>query len=410
MVDWGVDMSVAGEPKRVLILSASAGTGHVRAAEALEKVCRVTDGIAETTHFDALTFTNKLFRDFYSKFYIRLVQDAPTLLGWWYDTSDEPWLTDKMRLMFDRMNTQPLVRMIGRLRPDITICTHFLPAEIISWLMMQGKVSTRLSIVVTDMDFHAMWLSRSFHRYFVAIDETREHLRMMGLPESRITVSGIPIDPAFGDPFDEGAFRETHGLRPDRPIVLVSAGALGVGPAEHVARFLAMLRTPCQVVIVCGKREGLIGRVEARLKGAEPKPHLSFQTIGFTTEMHRWMRVADVFVGKPGGLTTAEALACGLPFVVISPIPGQEERNSDHLLEKGVAIRCNELTTMPFKLDGLLQDPRRMEAMRLSAIRLARPHAARTIVRTLLHGDGDDSPVTVEEEEQEQMAKMARKR
>ncbi|MCC6353608.1 MAG: glycosyltransferase [Verrucomicrobiae bacterium] len=402
-------MAGGNEQKRVLILSASAGTGHIRAAEALEKVCRSTGAIGETIHFDALTFTNKLFRDFYSKFYIRLVQDAPTLLGWWYETSDEPWMTDKMRLMFDRMNTQPLVRMIGKLRPDITICTHFLPAEIISWLMVQGKVSTRLSIVVTDLDFHAMWLSRSFHRYFVAMDETREHLRMMGLPEGRVTVSGIPIDPAFSEPFDAADFRRCHGLRTDRPVVLVSAGALGVGPAEHVARILTMLRTPCQVVLVCGRREGLVGRVEARLAESGVKPHLSFKAIGYTDEMHRWMRVADLFVGKPGGLTTAEALACGLPFVVFSPIPGQEERNSDHLLEKGVAIRCNELTTMPFKLDALLQNPERMDSMRLNAIRLARPHAAKTVVRTLLRGD-DDSPVTVEEEEQAQMARIARKR
>jgi processive 1,2-diacylglycerol beta-glucosyltransferase len=403
-------MAQGAELKRVLILSASAGTGHIRAAEALEKVCRVTEGIGETTHFDALAFTNKLFRDFYSKFYITLVRDAPTLLGWWYEPSDEPWMTDKMRLMFDRMNTQPLVRMIGRLRPDITICTHFLPAEIISWLMMQGKVSTRLSIVVTDLDFHAMWLSRSFHRYFVALDETREHLRMMGLPEGRVTVSGIPIDPAFSEPFDAGAFRQAHGLRADRPVVLVSAGALGVGPAEHVARILTLLRTPCQMVIACGRREGLTERVEARLGECGIKPHLSFRTIGYTDEMHRWMRAADLFVGKPGGLTTAEALACGLPFVVFSPIPGQEERNSDHLLEKAVAIRCNELTTMPLKLDRLLQDPGRLESMRLNAIKLARPHAAQTVVRTLLRGQADDSPVTVEEKEREQMARIARKR
>ncbi|HPA17724.1 MAG TPA: glycosyltransferase [Verrucomicrobiae bacterium] len=403
-------MAQGSELKRVLILSASAGTGHVRAAEALEKVCRMTGGVGETIHFDALSFTNKLFRDFYSKFYIRLVRDAPTLLGWWYEKSDEPWLTDRMRLMFDRMNTQPLVRMIGRLNPDITICTHFLPAEIISWLMMQGRVSTKLSIVVTDMDFHAMWLSRSFHRYFVAIDETREHLRMMGLPASRVTVSGIPIDPAFSEPFDAGAFRSANGLGADRPLVLVSAGALGVGPAEHMARILTLLRTPSQVVIICGRREGLTERVEQRLRESGVKPHLRFKTVGYTNQMHGWMRVADVFVGKPGGLTAAESLACGLPFVVFSPIPGQEERNSDHLLEKGVAIRCNELTTMPYKLDALLGDPARLASMRLSAVKLARPHAARTVVRTLLRGDADDSPVTVEEKEQEEMARIARKR
>ncbi len=404
------DMTQGDGLRRILILSASAGTGHIRAGEALEKVCRATPGVGETIHFDALTFTNQLFRDFCSKFYIRLVLDAPTLLGWWYEKSDEPWLTDRMRLMFDRMNTLPLVRMIGRLKPDITICTHFLPAEIISWLMMQGRVSTKLSIVVTDVDFHAMWLSRSFHRYFVAIDETREHLRMMGLPPGRITVSGIPIDPAFTGPFDAAEFRAAHGIRPDLPLILVSAGALGVGPAEHMARMLTMLRTPCQIVIICGKREGLTETVAGRLREAGIKPHQSFKTIGYTDEMYCWMRIADLFVGKPGGLTLAETCACGLPFVVFSPIPGQEERNSDYLLEKGVAIRCNELTTMPYKLDSLLGDPARLASMRLAALKLARPKAAHTIVRTLLQPEQDDSPVTVEEKEKEEMAKIARKR
>ena len=100
--------------------------------------------------------------------------------------------------------------------------------------------------------------------------------------------------------------------------------------------------------------------------------------------MHELMQISDLFIGKPGGLTTSEALACGLPMAVFSPIPGQEERNSDHLLEEGVAIRCNELTTIPFKLDRLLDQPGRLAAMRAAALKFGRPHAARTVVTTLL--------------------------
>ena len=95
------------------------------------------------------------------------------------------------------------------------------------------------------------------------------------------------------------------------------------------------------------------------------------------------MKISDLFIGKPGGLTTAEALACGLPMVIVSPIPGQEERNSDHLLEEGVAVKCNEMTTIPYKIDTLLDDPIRVEEMRRKAFALSRPDAARTIVRTL---------------------------
>jgi processive 1,2-diacylglycerol beta-glucosyltransferase len=101
--------------------------------------------------------------------------------------------------------------------------------------------------------------------------------------------------------------------------------------------------------------------------------------------MHKWMQMSDLFIGKPGGLTTAEALACGLPMIIVAPIPGQEERNSDHLLEKGIALKCNEFTTLAYKIDGLLDHPEQLAAMRAKALAYGRPHAAATIVDSLLH-------------------------
>ena len=141
---------------KVLILSVSAGTGHIRAAEALEKVFRQRSEVGEVYNVDALQFTNRLFRDFYSKFYLFLIQKAPALFGVVYDKTSEPWKTDRMRLMLDRLNTGPLERFIADFKPDITVCTHFLPAEIISHLISEKKLDARLSIVTTDLDLHAM--------------------------------------------------------------------------------------------------------------------------------------------------------------------------------------------------------------------------------------------------------------
>jgi len=193
--------------KRVLIVSASAGTGHVRAAEALAKAFADDPRVEAVENIDALVYTNKLFRDFYSKLYIQLVRSAPQVLGWLYKSSDEPWKGDEVRLRLDRLNTQPLVKFIRKFKPDITVCTHFMPTGIISHLIAKGLLEARLSVVVTDLDMHAMWLSRVFHRYFVAIDETRAHLEALGLPRERITVSGIPIDPVFAEPIDRRAVR-----------------------------------------------------------------------------------------------------------------------------------------------------------------------------------------------------------
>lgn len=107
---------------------------------------------------------------------------------------------------------------------------------------------------------------------------------------------------------------------------------------------------------------------------------VSFRPIGFTGEMDEYMSAADLIVGKPGGLTTGEALAKKLIFVIVNPIPGQEERNSDHLLEKGAAIKCSNLPTLAYKIDNLIADKSRFETMKENVARLAKPKSAEFIV------------------------------
>jgi processive 1,2-diacylglycerol beta-glucosyltransferase len=252
-----------------------------------------------------------------------------------------------------------------------------------------------------------MWLSRTFHRYFVALEETKVHLQCLGVPSERVTVSGIPIDPQFQPPADRRATRLERGLDPDLPTFLVSAGALGVSPAEGVVEAMQRLNRPVQLIVVCGKNEAMQTNIAALgAKSQVVKTHV----LGYTTEMHLWMAAADVFIGKPGGLTTSEALAIGLPMVVVSPIPGQEERNSDHLLELGIAIRCNEFTTMPYKIGLLLDDPERLDHMRAQARKYGHPEAAATIVKTLLHDEYVDRDAVEIPPEPEVVAPKSRAR
>ncbi len=177
---------------RVLILSASAGAGHLRAAQAIERALAETGGAQEVRNVDTLDYTNPMFRNLYSKAYIEMVNKTPELLGWLYDHLDKPWKHARRRLAFEKLNTRPFVKLLKSYRPEIAICTHPLPAEIISWLKSKEKLATRQAIVVTDFDVHAMWLCRHYERYFVAIEETRVHLESLGVPASKISVSGIP--------------------------------------------------------------------------------------------------------------------------------------------------------------------------------------------------------------------------
>ena len=370
-------------PGKVLILSASAGAGHVRAAQALQGAFAQLGAAREVHHVDTLQFTNKVFRTLYSKAYIELVDRAPDVLGWLYDWLDTPWQKERRRLAWDKLNTRPFVRMLEKHRPDLVLCTHFLPAEIISWLKAKGRLACPQAIVVTDLDVHAMWLCHHFEHYFVAIDETREHLVRLGIPGGKVTASGIPIDPVFAEAKDKRAMRQKLGLLADRTIVLLSAGGFGVGPIEHAVASLLGLRHPAQIVVVCGRNEELRQRLGA-LATERAGGSNTLAVVGYTTAMDEYMSAADILVGKPGGLTTSEALAKGLLLVIVNPIPGQEERNSDHLLEQGAAIRCNNLPVLGYKIDRLLDDPTRMAAMRASARRLARPHAASEIAEKAL--------------------------
>ena len=389
-----------GMKKRVLIISTSAGAGHVAAGNALEKAFRADDRVADVVHKDALHFTNKLFRDFYSKLYTTMIKTTPTLLGWFYKNSDEPWKTDALRLRLDRLNTGPLIKFIRDLNPDITVCTHFMPAGIISHLIRKKELDAHLSIVVTDFHFHAMWLSSAFHRYFVALPEMRAHIEALGLPPERVTISGIPIDPVFAKPLDRAALREKYGLDPKRPTLLVSGGALGVGPAEIVVGQLKRVRNDVQSIVLCGKNEELQRQV-AEIVGDDDR----FKILGYSDRMHELMNVADLFIGKPGGLTTSEALASGLPMLIVSPIPGQEEYNSDHLLEEGAAVKANAFTTIPYKVDMLLDDPARLQLMRNRAAQLGKPNASKTIVETLL--EDELPPLRLDEEQKEEIAAVA---
>jgi processive 1,2-diacylglycerol beta-glucosyltransferase len=370
---------------RVLLLSASSGAGHVRAAQALEKAFLArADCIVE--HIDAIRYVSKLFQRVYEKAYIAMVRRAPELMGLVYDRTDQPWNHPRRRLVMDRLNTQPMIRMLKRMQPDLCVATHFLPAEIIAWLIAKGKLRARNAIVVTDYDVHALWLCRTVDRYYVALEESAEYMARIGVPRDKLRVTGIPVDPVFASPADRAEARTHLGLDPGVTTVLVAAGGEGVGPIEQLVRGLLAMQRPWQVVAIAGKSEKTrrrldeLSRQAAKLAGGAPR----LFAVGFTTEMDQYMAAADLLVGKAGGLTTSEALARALPMALIEPIPGQEERNADHLLEAGAAIRCNNLPAAAWKIATLLDDPARLARMQHAARGMARPGSALAIAQDAL--------------------------
>ena len=237
---------------------------------------------------------------------------------------------------------------------------------------------------MTDFEVHGMWLATPSDHYFVATEEAKAHLLALGIEPSAVTVSGIPTHPLFAEKKGRKLLRQKLGWREDLPAMLVSAGGFGAGNAERMVEALMDAELRAQIVAVCGKSAALkssIEKIASRRKGQD-LPVL--KAIGFTTQMDELMAAADLMIGKLGGLTTSESLIKGLGWVVVNPIPGQEEKNAIYLLEQGVGVWSDNLHTLGFKVRSLLEQPGRLGAMRKNALRVARPDAGSVVAQFVL--------------------------
>jgi processive 1,2-diacylglycerol beta-glucosyltransferase len=318
--------------------------------------------------------------------YLDFIDSHPLVLKYFYTCMDEPrpvgsvngW--DRLRLFLERLHLRSLLSLVRSEPWDLIVNTHFLPGELVGCLRRRGEITTPQVMVTTDFETHRLWITEPCERYFTATEEGALYLQRMGIPAERTSISGIPVDPVFAEPKDRGGCLARHGLSGDRPVILQMAGGNGVGPIEEVYQALLRVAVPLNLVVVAGRNAA----AKERLAALSPPPCHRVKLLGFTRQVDELMRAADLVVTKPGGLTVAEALAVGLPLVIVDPVPGQEERNSDYLLESGAAVKCNHPPTLAHKLTALLHDPARLAALRARARRLGRPRAAFDVARSCL--------------------------
>jgi processive 1,2-diacylglycerol beta-glucosyltransferase len=365
--------------KQLLILSVSAGAGHVRAAQALEAAAKAANSALQATHLDLLALVPKEFRKLYAEQYIKLVDRLPQLWSFLYAKSDRPSrdsVLGNLKRAAEKLNTRKLQSEIARLRPDAILCTHFLPAELLSRQKAKGATLPPLWVQVTDFDVHALWVHPHVDRYCVASDEVAFRLADRGVPRARISVTGIPVMPQFSVPLDRRECALELGLAPERFTVALMAGGAGVGSLDELAGRLLRASDELQLIALAGRNAELLARLR---KLAKSHPGQLFP-LGFTTTVERVMSASDLVVTKPGGLTVSECLAKHKPMLLVSPIPGQEERNADYLLEAGAALKAADAATLEYKLGLLLANPARLRAMSEAAHRIGRPHAAQDVI------------------------------
>jgi processive 1,2-diacylglycerol beta-glucosyltransferase len=352
------------------------GAGHLRAAQAVELALKAIEPEAKVRNQDALELTNKTFRRLYGQAYLDLVNRAPHVLGYLYDLLDRPRSpkkkSDRLRVLVERLNLRKVLKLLKSETWDVIINTHFLSAEIIASLRREQEIETPHMTVTTDYETHRLWVTRPCDHYCTATEEGAAYLGYCGVNERDITVTGIPIHPAFNEHQDRAMCLRSQGLVGDKAIVLQLAGGFGVGPIEKIYRGLLEIDVPLEIVSVAGRNE----EIKRELEKIEVPPRHRSKVIGFTEKIHELMMVADLVISKPGGLTTSEVLASGSAMAIINPVPGQETRNSDFLLENGAAIKINNVATLPYKLTRLLNDGGRLRQLKRNASELGRPQAA----------------------------------
>jgi processive 1,2-diacylglycerol beta-glucosyltransferase len=374
--------------QKIAILSVSAGAGHVRAAQALQAAAEKWYPGVETVHIDLMELVPKLFKTVYADTYIKVVEKHPAFWGYLYDKSDHEKVDSalsKLRIAIERLNTQKLKKVLAEINPDHVICTHFLPAQLLSGKIARGNFNKPVWVQVTDFDVHALWIQHHISGYFAASEEVAWHMVERGIPVDRVRVTGIPIMPVFGETYDRAICAAEFGLDPSKTTLLMMSGGAGVGGIEVLAERLLQLRGDFQLVALAGKNQNLLTELQAV---AAKHPGRLFP-MGFTRVIERIMAASDLAITKPGGLTTSECLAVGLPMIVVSPIPGQEERNADYLLENGAAMKACDAGALAWRVDRLLREPQKMAVMRDNALKLGRPDAARMVLEVVLAGRSD---------------------
>ena len=369
-----------GGETSVLILHATAGAGHTRAAQAIAAALRPSGRKFRVV--DILDCTSAFFRRIHVESYIDLVQKAPALWGYFYEKSDIAFPPDskraRARLAFNKLNARSFKTLLAEAKPDVIVCTHFLPLELLSDLKRSGKLNVPVHAVVTDVSPHAFWIYPHIDHYHVATPAAARELTRKGFPAGRISVTGIPVDPIFSHRTPAPEARAKLGL-PEKPTALLLSGGFGIGPMKQMLASFSESRADLSLVVVAGKNAAL----ERECRTLAAKLPVSVTVHGFVSNMHELMDAADLIVTKPGGLTTTEILAKGKPMALIAPIPGQEQRNCEYLLEEGAAVRLYDVGDSAYALQNWLGDTSRLKRMAAAARSIARPNAAKDIAASL---------------------------
>lgn len=369
---------------KILIFYASYGGGHLSAAKSIKQYLDENYIDTETKLVDCVEYINKGLNTITTFAYKEMAKKAPWAWGEIYDHSQKGAMSH-LSSGANKFMSIKLNKLFEEFNPDIVISTHPFASQMTACLKEKGKTNCILASVMTDFASHDQWLvgSKYIDHIFVSHEGMKKDIISKGIPAKKVHATGIPLSNRFLEHFNRKEIKSSFDLDYNKKTILFfGGGEFGLGKEKTLKilkAFINNIHDEYQIIAISGKNEKMQAKFE-ELVGNNP----NVQVYGYTNEVPELMSISDLVVTKPGGLTITEALASGLPIVVINPIPGQEVENAEFLEKKGVAVWIRK-TENPFDaVKELLENPEQIKHMKIRSKIMAKKNSTKDICKIIM--------------------------
>jgi len=372
------------QKRKILLMYITKVSGHRQATLAIQNSLRQLNHDIEAPRINGFGYTFPRLEKVVNRAYLSVIKRTPKVWDFLYDNPKVVKKSASIKRYLHRTSYPKLEQLFDRYRPDTVVCTQAFPCGMVADYKLSRGLDIRLIGVLTDFAPHSFWLNEGVDYYVVPNAEARDRFIAKGIAEDKIKVYGIPIRLRFAAQLDKDSIIQRLGMKADIPIILVMGGGQGLGPIRQVVKSLLRINMELQLIVITGINK----KLTRGLQKMNLPPGKTVRYYEYVHNVDELMEIAALIITKPGGMTTSESLAKGLPMVIVNPIPGQEMRNTDFLMKNGIAIRIDNTGDIGEEIELLLRSPERLGAMREAAYVHARPHAASDIAKLILNGVG----------------------
>lgn len=360
---------------KVLILSVSAGGGHSHAAYALKKYIMQYEPNSEVNILDTIKYINPFIDKVLIGGYLKTIKVSPSLFGKLYNFTEKD---DNLASLSNKVNEFMAYKLLPKIQdfnPEIIVCTHPFPMDMISILKTKEELNLPMICMITDYAPHSFWIRPKVDSYIVSNSDMLEEMVTRGVNRASIHDIGIPVDPSFTKKFHREEILKELELNPNKKTIMIMGGSLGMGKISNIYSQLSVSDIDIQIIVITGSNKKLYSKLMELKEAAQ----IETRILGYTKEVNKYMQACDLLLTKPGGITITEALFCHIPLALFSPIPGQEEKNESFLLKHNLAVSLGDGSNCTDIIRNLIEYPSVLEAMKNNCAEFSKPSSGKDI-------------------------------